>query len=112
MLEIDNTKQQLEYLSNQINSMYVVGVDSRKLGKLAIQVLMMRVNLENVLEEKKYSKEDKKKAKKMQAKVKEIERRVVSLFLMSRIARAKTPDTLGSFFDYIRGSYEYEEAVE
>lgn len=111
MLEIDGTEQRINYLSNEITRMYMTRADTKKLGKLAIQIMTTRVNLENVLEGK-YSREEKNKAQKMLKKIKEIERRAVSLFLMSRIATAKTRDALGSFYEYIQGEYKREELIE
>lgn len=111
MLEMDTTEQRLNYLSNRLINMYMTGTNVGELGDIAIEIMMTRVNLEEILDGD-YPKDEKKNAKKMLLKLKEVERRAVSLFLMSRIAGAKTSETLSPFFSYIRQSYQTKESVE
>lgn len=110
MSELTNIGQRLEYLANRLTSMYVSRIDGRQLGNIAIEIMMTRVNIEHVLDGS-ISRTEKRKAKKLLQKIKEIEKRTVSLFLLTEVAKARTSDTLTPFYDYVKGSFKQEEYV-
>ena len=59
------------------------------LGSIALEVIMMRNNLEKILEEKGRSKKEKQEAKKALAQLKEVEKGLIHLYLLSEIQRQR-----------------------
>lgn len=106
MLREELDEKRLQYLSNQIASMHFQGVDHRSLADIALEVLVTRAELENIVKERKYPKQRRERAKKNIESLKELEKSLVSLYFLGKLKGEKWTER--SVFDSIVRRYRYE----
>ena len=104
MLKEEYDEGRLQYLASQIASLAVDSFTPDQLGNIALEILVFRNKVENVLE--KGSKEEKKRAKKALEQLKRLEASVIQLYILSRLRRQRSENL---FLDYLTKDYSFLE---
>lgn len=97
--------ERLQYIAALLTDMQLHGVDIERLGNIALELLVSRRKIEDVLEGN-YPEDQKNYAKKMLLRIKDLEKSIVSLYAIGRLRGEKW--TEHPLFDYIMRGYDYE----
>jgi len=109
MLEEIFDQERIDYLARRIASISTrTPIRLDELGSLALEVLVMRNNLENFLEEKR-SKKQKEAAKKALKQLRELEKGIIHLYFLSAFQRQRFHhDPLLEYMMNLASKYEIE----
>jgi len=81
MLKEEYDAERLQYLARLVAEMHVHGVDIGKLGNIALELLVTRSKIEEIVEGK-FPRAQRERAKKTLLELKDLEKSLVSLYAM------------------------------
>lgn len=105
MLKEEYNKEKLQHLASQIARLSMGVVQANQLGYIALEILIMRNKVEDVLE-KKVSKQERAEAKKALEQLRRLEKSIIQLYLISRFRKQSSNDL---FLDYISQRHSFME---
>jgi len=104
MLKEEYDEGRLRYLASQIANLATGDFTPDQLGNIALEILVVRNKVENVLE--KGSKEEKKRAKKVLEQLKQLETSVIQLYILGKLRKQRSENL---FLDYLTRNYSFLE---
>jgi len=100
MMCVIHDNSRLEKLSNEVSELLIFPSKKADLGQLALEILIEREKLEDMVE--KGPKHEKKKAKEQLKKLKEIQKSIVKLYIVSML---KGKGQKNNYMNYIMSKY-------
>lgn len=99
------SEDRLLHLSRQVARMRLKGVNRRVLAEIALETLVTRIEMENIVKQK-ISKEQKKIVRKNLGRLEDLEKSIVSLYFLGKLRGERWIE--GSIFSSIARRYPFE----
>jgi len=100
------SEERLLYLSRQVTHMHVSGVDRRELAEIALETLVTRLELEQMIQQEQLPGTQKQSIERNLKRLAELEKGIVSLYFIGRLRGERWAD--GSIFNSIMKRYTFE----